>query len=161
MCLFVIFSFQVLTYSIQDRLLPENFEIPAWKPPTELDLANAPSFPQQFHKTPKKSPAPLSTIAQQLDDHGSSDSEEEDEGEGETELLRPATPAPPYVSFLLIHPPWLIRYRSPPPKAKGKRTRSTTKSALKSTEYVNDSDNESVPASKVFTLFLVLRPCVH
>lgn len=85
--------------------MPENFEIPVWKPPAELELASAPSFPQKFPKTPKKSPAPLSTIAQQPDDNSGTDSDEDDDAEGEPELQRPATPTPPYVFHpFLIHP---------------------------------------------------------
>jgi hypothetical protein len=98
------FFFAPLTHPIQDRLLPENFVVPAWKPPSELDLANAPAFSQKPHKTPKKSPAPLSTIDQQPDDNGSTDSEEDDDAEGEPELLRPATPTPLFVFFVFtIH----------------------------------------------------------
>ena len=85
--------------------MPENFEIPAWNPPAELDLANAPAFPQKFNKTPKKPPVPLSTIAQQPDNGDSTDNGEEEDEEGEAELQRPArTPTPPYATLHVLSP---------------------------------------------------------
>ncbi|KAJ7211673.1 hypothetical protein GGX14DRAFT_393992 [Mycena pura] len=112
---------------IQDRLLPENFQVPFWAAPTELELANAPTFPQ----SPRKTPARLSSIANQQDDDGEEEQDEEDD-DGDFEMERPGkTPTPP---------------PSPP---KGKRTRPTTRSERKSAEYVEDSDDESVPASKI------------
>ncbi|KAJ7215862.1 hypothetical protein GGX14DRAFT_562321 [Mycena pura] len=114
---------QIPTLSTPERLLPENFQVPFWTAPTELELANAPVFPQSFPKTPAR----LSSIARQPDE----DVEEEqdgDDGDGDVEMERPGrTPTPP---------------PSPP---KGKRTRPTTRSERKSAEYVEDSDNESVP----------------
>ncbi|KAJ7194125.1 hypothetical protein GGX14DRAFT_576610 [Mycena pura] len=118
---------QIPTLSTPERLLPENFQVPFWTAPTELELANAPVFPQSFPKTPAR----LSSIARQPDE----DVEEEqdgDDGDGDVEMERPGrTPTPP------------------PSPLKGKRTRPTTRSERKSAEYVEDSDNESVPVSKV------------
>ncbi|KAJ7191749.1 hypothetical protein GGX14DRAFT_578765 [Mycena pura] len=110
-----------------DHLLPENFQVPFWEAPTELELANAPTFPQ----SPRKTPARLSSIAHQQDDDGEEE-QDEDDGDGDVEMERPGrTPTPP------------------PSPLKGKRTRPITRSERKSAEYVEDSDNESVPASKV------------
>ncbi|KAJ7205791.1 hypothetical protein GGX14DRAFT_568684 [Mycena pura] len=118
---------RIPSLSAPDRLLPENFQVPFWAAPTELELANAPTFPQ----SPRKTPARLSSIAHQQDDDGEEEQDEGD-GDGDVEMERSGkTPSPP---------------PSPP---KGKRTRPTTRSERKSTEYVEDSDNESVPASKV------------
>ncbi|KAJ7193668.1 hypothetical protein GGX14DRAFT_577125 [Mycena pura] len=118
---------RIPSLSPPDRLLPENFQVPFWVAPTELELANAPTFPQ----SPRKTPARLSSIANQQDDDGEEEQDEEDDY-GDFEMERPGkTPTPP---------------PSPP---KGKRTRPTTRSERKSAEYVEDSDDESVPASKV------------
>ncbi|KAJ7196480.1 hypothetical protein GGX14DRAFT_574807 [Mycena pura] len=118
---------QIPTLSTPEHLLPENFQVPFWTAPTELELANAPVFPQSFPKTPAR----LSSIARQPDE----DVEEEqdgDDGDGAVEMERPGrSPTPP------------------PSPSKGKRSRPTTRSERKSAEYVEDSDNESVPASKV------------
>jgi len=109
-------------------------------------IANAPVFPQSFPKTPAR----LSSIARQPDE----DVEEEqdgDDGDGDVEMERPGrTPTPPYVSLAfvcLLFRSHSSSHRPSPPK--GKRTRPTTRSERKSAEYVEDSDNESVPASKV------------
>ena len=83
-------SFAQLT-QFQDRLLPENFRVPFWAAPTELELANAPTFPQ----SPRKTPARLSSIAHQQDDDGEEEQDEED-GDGDFEMERPGrTPTPP------------------------------------------------------------------
>ena len=148
-------SFTQLT-QFQDRLLPENFQVPFWAAPTELELANAPTFPQ----SPRKTPARLSSIAHQQDDDGEEEQDEGD-GDGDVEMERSGkTPSPPYVSFhsLSSFRPYSSPHRPSPPK--GKRTRPTTRSERKSTEYVEDSDNESVPASKV-SRPLFVRPFPH
>ncbi|KAJ7206924.1 hypothetical protein GGX14DRAFT_568013 [Mycena pura] len=118
---------QIPTLSTPERLLPENFQVPFWTAPTELELANAPVFPQSFPKTPAR----LSSIACQPDEDGEEEQDGED-GDGAVEMEHPGrSPTPP------------------PSTPKGKRIRPTTRSERKSAEYVEDSDNESVPASKV------------
>ncbi|KAJ7184051.1 hypothetical protein GGX14DRAFT_409346 [Mycena pura] len=114
-------------YSQIPTLSTPNFQVPSWTAPTELELANAPVFPQSFPKTPAR----LSSIARQPDEDGEEE-QDGDDGDGDVEMERPGrTPTPP------------------PSPSKGKRSRPTTRSERKSTEYVEDSDNESVSASKV------------
>ncbi|KAJ7193165.1 hypothetical protein GGX14DRAFT_577522 [Mycena pura] len=109
--------------AVPDRLLPENFEVPSWKPPSEMALAEAPVL-----LPPKKRPSTLSNIAQQPD--GDDDDGDGDDDEDE-EIERAArTPSPP------------------PGPPKGKRTRSVTRSERKSAEYIDDSDAKSIPAAK-------------
>ncbi|KAJ7186272.1 hypothetical protein GGX14DRAFT_581171 [Mycena pura] len=109
--------------AVPDRLLPENFEVPSWKSPSEMALAEAPVL-----LPPKKRPSMLSNIAQQPD--GDDDDGDGDDDEDE-EIERAArTPSPP------------------PGPPKGKRTRSITRSERKSAEYIDDSDAESIPAAK-------------
>jgi hypothetical protein len=75
--------------------LPENFEVPSWKPPSEMALAEAPVL-----LPPKKRPSTLSNIAQQPD--GDDDDGDGDDDEDE-EIERAArTPSPPCVSLFLI-----------------------------------------------------------
>jgi hypothetical protein len=69
--------------------LPPNFEVPAWAPPSELDLADAPVFSPH----PKKRPATLSNIAQQPE---GDDEEEQDDEDDDFDMGRPGkTPTPP------------------------------------------------------------------
>jgi len=81
---------------IQERLLPENFEVPAWEPPSELALAKAPAFT----KSTGKRPVSLASIAVAPDD---SDENEDEEIAEEAPRARGAkTQSASYVLFILF-----------------------------------------------------------